>query len=285
MVLERKYWKQYKWLGLKRVSDASNFSELVIFPNYMRSFDYMNIKCWDLMRRILWIVNILAVMGMGVAAADEDAVRQSVEKLLPGMKIEQAVLSPIPGLYEVTAGSRIFYVSADGHYLLHGNLLDLHTRKDLTEARQGKIKKAALDKLSETQMVVFSPEHPKHTITVFTDIDCGYCRKLHQEIGEFMAEGIKVRYLLFPRAGIGSPSYTKAVSVWCSANRNQAMTDAKAGKPLPNLTCDNPVQDHMKFGELMGVTGTPTIVLENGRILPGYVPAKSMGKYLNDPER
>jgi thiol:disulfide interchange protein DsbC len=228
---------------------------------------------------------MLAVVRMGAAIADEAAVRQSVERLLPDMRIEQITLSPIPELYEVVAGSRIFYVSADGHYLLHGNLLDLHTKQDLTAARSSKIKKAALDSLSEEQMIVFSPENPKHTITVFTDIDCGYCRKLHQEIGEFMAKGIKVRYLFFPRAGVGSPSYTKSVSVWCSPNRNQALTDAKSGKTLPNLTCDNPVQKHMELGELMGVTGTPSIILESGRILPGYVPAQRLERYLNGPAR
>jgi thiol:disulfide interchange protein DsbC len=248
----------------------------------------MNIKSWVLDLRTSLIMNLFLIMIMGVAVvvgADEAVVRQSVKKLLPDTKIEQVALSPIPGLYEVTAGSRIFYVSADGHYLLHGNLLDLHTRKDLTEARQNKIKQAALKEFSEAQMIVFAPENSKHTITVFTDIDCGYCRKLHQEIGEFMAEGIKVRYLLYPRAGVGSPSYTKAVSVWCAADRNQALTDAKAGKTLPQLICDNPIQEHIKLGGLMGVSGTPSIILENGQVLPGYVPAKRMGKYLNDSQR
>ncbi|KOR28390.1 thiol:disulfide interchange protein DsbC, partial [Achromatium sp. WMS1] len=195
--------------------------------------------------------------------------------------------TPVPGLYEVVAESRVFYISSDGRYLLHGSLLDLNERKDLTAAKREELQRAALihvEQFPETQMVVFAPLNPKHTITVFTDIDCGYCRKLHQEIGEFMAQGIKVRYLLFPRAGAGSTSYNKSVNVWCSVDRNQALTDAKAGKTLPDRTCDNPIQQHIKLGELIGVRGTPTIILENGRVLPGYVSAQRMGTFLNNTE-
>jgi thiol:disulfide interchange protein DsbC len=130
-------------------------------------------------------------------------------------------------------------------------------------------------------MVIFAPEEYDHTITVFTDIDCGYCRKLHNEIDAFMAEGIRVRYLFYPRAGLGSPSYQKAVSVWCADDRKQALTDAKAGEPLPEKSCENPVADHMALGEAMGVTGTPAILLENGQLVPGYVPAKRMAAILN----
>jgi len=135
---------------------------------------------------------------------------------------------------------------------------------------------SALDKLGEDQMVVFSPKNPKHTVTVFTDIDCPYCRKLHQEMDGYLKEGIKVRYLFFPRAGIGSKSYDKAVSVWCSADRNQAMTDAKAGKDLGNKTCDNPVATHYKLGEELGVQGTPAIVTDDGRMIPGYLPPERL---------
>lgn len=221
------------------------------------------------------------IMNAQMAMADEASIRQNISRIVPGIALEKIVASPIPGLYEVTVGARIFYVSADGRYLLQGNIVDLKTREDLTEAKLAQAKKAALAKFSEDKMVVFAPEKPKHTITVFTDIDCGYCRKLHKEIDSYLQEGIKVRYLLFPRAGVGSPSYDKAVNVWCAADRKQALTDAKAGKDVPNRKCENPIQDHMKLGELMGVTGTPAIMLENGQLLPGYLPADRMAGYLN----
>jgi thiol:disulfide interchange protein DsbC len=133
----------------------------------------------------------------------------------------------------------------------------------------------------ESEMVIFGADDAKHTITVFTDIDCGYCRKLHREIDDYNKENIRVRYLFYPRAGVGSPSYDKAVSVWCADDRKQAMTDAKSGKTLESKSCDNPVKGHLVLGELMGVNGTPAIVLESGELLPGYVPAKRMAQMLN----
>jgi len=231
----------------------------------------------------------IAALALGliatVATADEAAIRRSIGKLLPDLKVERIEPAPVSGLYEVVVGPRLFYMSADGRYLLQGNILDLKTHENITESKLAKAKKSALDQVPEDKMVIFSPEHPKHTITVFTDIDCGYCRKLHRDIGDFMKEGIRVRYLFFPRAGLDSPSYHKAVTVWCSKDRKQALTDAKAGKELAPLTCDNPVQEHMLLGELMGVTGTPAIVLEDGRLLPGYVPAKRMAMYLNGEDK
>jgi thiol:disulfide interchange protein DsbC len=218
--------------------------------------------------------------GMNVKA-DETAVKEAMTKLLPDVELDSVGPAPVQGLYEVVIGPRVFYVSEDGHYLIQGNVIDTQTRENITEAKLAKAKKAAMDQVGEDTMIVFEPKEPKHTITVFTDIDCGYCRKLHREIDDYSKEGIRVRYLFFPRAGVGSPSYQKAISVWCADDRRQAMTDAKAGKPLESKTCDNPVQDHMLLGELMGVTGTPAIVLETGQLVPGYIPAKRMAMMLN----
>lgn len=228
---------------------------------------------------------LAAVLLSGAAVmnvqADEAAVKQAMSKLLPDVELDSVGASPVPGLYEVVIGPRLFYVSEDGHYLIQGNVIDTKTRENLTEAKLAKAKKAAMDQVGEDTMIVFEPQEPKHTITVFTDIDCGYCRKLHREISDFSDEGIRVRYLFFPRAGVGSPSYQKAVSVWCADDRRQAMTDAKAGKPLDDKSCDNPVQNHMLLGEMMGVTGTPAIVLEDGKLVPGYIPAKRMAMMLD----
>ena len=125
-------------------------------------------------------------------------------------------------------------------------------------------------------MVVFAGDKADHTVTVFTDIDCGYCRKLHSQIDEYEDEGIRVRYVFYPRAGVKSESYKEAVSVWCSEDRNKAMTEAKAGRLMEEKTCDNPVQSHMELGELLGISGTPAIVLDNGDLVPGYVPPKRL---------
>ena len=184
--------------------------------------------------------------------------------------------TPIAGLYEVTVPPRVFYVSANGQYVLTGDLIDLKNSINLSEGVRDNARIASIENIGEENMIVFSPEKVKHTITVFTDIDCGYCRKLHNEMASYNKLGISIRYLAYPRAGIGSPSYNKAVSVWCSDDRKQAMTDSKNGKDLPPKNCENPVAKQMALGKGLGVNGTPAIVLANGQIYPGYAPADKL---------
>jgi thiol:disulfide interchange protein DsbC len=130
--------------------------------------------------------------------------------------------------------------------------------------------------------VVFGPKDAPYTITVFTDIDCGFCRRLHAEIGKYNASGIRVRYLFMPRAGKGSESYKKAVGVWCAKDRQRAMTDAKAGKDVPAQDCKNPVDEHLALAELLGINGTPALILPDGELLPGYVPADRLKAAMED---
>ena len=188
--------------------------------------------------------------------------------------------TPIRGLYEVTVPPRVFYISADGRYVLAGDLIDLQKGVNLTEQQRDKARVASIENVGEVNMVVFAPEKVKHTITVFTDIDCGYCRKLHNEMASYNKLGIKVRYLAYPRAGVGSESYKKAVSVWCADDKRQAMTDAKNGKDVPEKNCENPVASQMALGRNLGVNGTPAIVLANGQLYPGYAPADRLIKVL-----
>jgi thiol:disulfide interchange protein DsbC len=179
--------------------------------------------------------------------------------------------------------SKIVYLSQDGRFIIQGDLIDLKERTNLTEARLDTQRSKALAAIGEDQMVVFAPAEPaKHTITVFTDIDCAYCRKFHQEIADYNRNGIKVRYLLYPRAGIGSDSYDKAVAVWCSPNRQEAITRAKKGETVEQKSCPNPVKDQYELGQALGVRGTPTIILENGQIIPGYVPAAKLATMLDN---
>jgi len=141
---------------------------------------------------------------------------------------------------------------------------------------------AAIDKLGEDSMIIFSPKNGKvkHTITVFTDIDCGYCRKLHSAIDEYNELGIRVRYLAYPRAGIGSASYDKAVAVWCAKDRKKAMTQAKNNQSVNSGKCANPVAEHFEMGSKIGVRGTPALVLESGQLVPGYVPPQRLAAIL-----
>ncbi|MCB1758641.1 MAG: DsbC family protein [Gammaproteobacteria bacterium] len=221
---------------------------------------------------------VLALAGMPVAAADSEGaakVRNSLGMLLPGLRFGEITASPIPGLYEVVIGHKLAYVSEDGRYLMQGTLLDIELQRNLTEPRLNAIKSKAITGLDENLMVIFGPEKEpaKHNVTVFTDIDCGYCRKLHSEIDSYLEKGIRIRYLFYPRAGIGSNSFKKAVSVWCADDRKAAMTAAKAGKAIEERECDNPVRADLALGEQLGVSGTPNIVLDNGKMIPGYIPA------------
>ena len=203
-------------------------------------------------------------------------IRASVEQLIPGMKVDSIRTTPIAGLYEVALGPRLVYMTDSGRYLIQGSIIDVEKKENITEARAGAARIRAIDALGEDQMLIFGPKNAAHTVTVFTDIDCGYCRKLHGEIAKYNDNGIRVRYLFFPRSGEGGESYKKAVSVWCASDRKQALTDAKAGKDVPTKTCANPVDQHMTMGELVGVSGTPFMVLPDGGDLPGYVPAERL---------
>ena len=209
-------------------------------------------------------------------------VREGIGKILKSGEVNNISPSEVDGLYEVMVGPQIFYVSADGKHLFTGKLYDIDKREDLTTPKISQAKAEYIQAAGEDNMVIFAPEKYEHTITVFTDIDCGYCRKLHAEMKDYNDLGIRVRYMMYPRAGVGSESFEKAVSVLCADDRNDAMTRSKSGEDVPKKSCENPVRDHFELGQLLGVTGTPAIFLESGDMLPGYIPAKRMSMILNE---
>ncbi len=169
-------------------------------------------------------------------------------KLLPaGSKVEDLRPSPIPGIYEFSQGADVSYLTADGKFFLDGNLYDMATRENLTEDLRTKARVALINAVPESQMLIFSPKNPVYTITVFTDVDCGYCRKLHSEMAELNRLGVRVRYMFYPRTGPNTDSWRKAEAVWCAADRNDALTRAKAGAPVDtSKTCSpNPWRVNM----------------------------------------
>ena len=213
-----------------------------------------------------------------VAAPAADP-RTALMKLLPpGAKIEDLKPSPISGIYEFIQGADVSYLTADGKYFLDGNLYDMSTRENLTEAIRSHARLALINAVPESQMLIFSPKNPQYTITVFTDLDCQYCRKLHSDMAELNKLGVRVRYLFYPRTGPNTESWRKAEVVWCSANRNEALTRAKAGAQLDmNKTCSpTPVEREFQLGQTVGVRGTPAIITESGEFLNGYMPPKEM---------
>jgi thiol:disulfide interchange protein DsbC len=234
--------------------------------------------------RILTAAVLLGACA-SVTAGPEDAIRSALQQVVPDIEIDSISKAPVNGLYEVMVGSQLMYVTEDGRYFIDGRIVDLKTREDLTEPRLSKARKKLVDSVGEAEMVIFEAEgDTKHTVTVFTDIECGYCRKLHSQIADYGKQGIRVRYLFYPRAGKGSPAYQEAVSVWCAGNSNDrriAMTDAKAGKTIASKTCANPVDQHMQVGEQLALRGTPAIVTEGGDMIPGYVEPKRLAAQLD----
>ena len=232
------------------------------------------------------VIKVLIVSLIGLILsdvnADEAAIRQAMSTSMPSVKVDSVKPAVVKGLFEVVVGANIYYVSEDGKYLLQGRLVDVAARKDLTEEKLNVTRKLAIEKMGQANMIVFKPKITKYTVTIFTDIDCGYCRKLHSEIDQYLAQGITIQYLFFPRAGKGSDSYNKAVSVWCAEDRNAALTAAKKDQKLPEKTCDNPIDKHMQLAAEFDVKGTPMIISENGNVYPGYLQAKQLVEALEN---
>jgi thiol:disulfide interchange protein DsbC len=217
-------------------------------------------------------------------ATDQKAaatIRANLAKKFPDMNIEDVRPTPMKDIYEVVMGSDLAYVSADGAYLIAGDLYEIGTRTNLTEAGRQKSRVQALAKLDEREMIVFKPAKVKHTITVFTDVDCGYCRKLHSEIAQLTERGVQVRYLAYPRAGPGTDDWRKMEAVWCSMDRKKAITEAKAGRDVKSQQCSTPVAKQFKLGEQLGVRGTPAIFTATGDYIGGYLAPDQMIKELD----
>lgn len=230
------------------------------------------------MKRLLAIVLGLGLaLAAGMLIADDnspDAVKQKIAKLLeiPADNIRPA---PMNGWYEVQREHEFAYVTTDGKYLMQGDLVDTDTRENLTEARRRADRLQALKQLGPDNLIEFAPQPPiaaKYVVTVFTDLDCPYCRKLHSQIADYNAKGIAVRYAFFPRHGIGSPTYFQAIAVWCSADRQDALTRAKLGQAVPAKKCDNPIDKEYKLATALGIAGTPGIILPDGTLYGGYAP-------------
>ena len=234
------------------------------------------------MRTFLVATALLACAGsMPVQAAGDvpPALAARLEVLAPGMQPDHVAETALPGMYEVRYGSIVVYLSDDGRYMLRGDLVDLETGRNVTEAARSRARTETIGALGESSMIVFAPQTVKHTITVFTDVDCGYCQRMHRQMADYNRLGIKIRYTAFPRAGVGSDTYDRMVSVWCASDPQAAMTDAKAGRAVKPARCDNPVSAHYEAGQAIGVRGTPAIVLESGAVIPGYVePQELLGR-------
>ena len=203
-----------------------------------------------------------------------ESLRQALAKSMPDVNPTRISVSPVDGLYEVIVGSQVVYMSVDARYMIDGDLIDIKTKKNISEAAKSEIRLAVINKFTSEQMLVYRPEKVKDVITVITDIDCPYCRRLHSEVPSYLEKNVEVRYIFMPLKG--AADMKKTISVWCSDDQQLALDIVKSGGQIEEKTCDNPIKEHLAMARELGVRGTPAIILENGQLLPGYVPVDKL---------
>lgn len=231
----------------------------------------------------------LLALPLGFAAAGASAADLTKEELasrLNGISAADITDAPIPGMYQVAVGANVAYVTKDGRYIIRGDIINVETSANVSEETRARARATMLGSVDPATMIVFKPANGavKHTVTVFTDVDCGYCRQFHREIDKVTALGIEVHYLFYPRTGPNTESWAKAEQVWCAADHNSALTRAKLGGSLPEgAACATPVADQYDLGQRIGVRGTPAIFNEAGDLIGGYLPPATLAKVLDDP--
>lgn len=239
--------------------------------------------------RILQPALLLALLMLAPWAAADEPVDKAVDKQLRaaldnpamGLKVGSVKTSVIPGLYEVQfSGGPLVYATAKGDYMILGDLFSVGPDGyvNLAEQRRDGERLEKLAGVAEKDMIIFPAEgEPRAHITVFTDISCFYCQKLHKEVPDMNKRGIEVRYLAYPRAGVGSDGYNQLVTAWCSADRQNALTRLKNKQSVPEKVCPgNPVSDQYQLGQELGVRGTPAMITESGQLIPGYQSADDL---------
>lgn len=206
-------------------------------------------------------------------SAELQKVRDTVSEQFAEIDPQEIFESPIEGWYTIRKGAVIAYISADGRYLFQGDMIDLQDNSNLTEQARNDARIVMLSAVPDEDLIIFSPDNVQHSVSIFTDIDCTFCRRLHSQIDDYMDQGIEIRYFLYPRNGPTSPSWAKAENVWCADDRNEALTLAKLDKEFPTHTCDSSiVSNHYLIGQDVGLRGTPAIVLDDGTLFSGYLP-------------
>lgn len=235
------------------------------------------------MSRHLFASLLLMLLTNLAHAQDHAAARAAIERMAPAAKIEQIKPAAMPGLLEVIVGGEVLYISNDGKFVIQGRLFDTTQRVDRTAATEKALRAGALKQVSDEQRLRYAAAKPKHRVTIFTDIDCGYCRKLHQEVASFNQAGISVDYLFFPRAGLNSESFNKAQFVWCSKDQKKVMDQSMspAGLAIQPLQCDSPIPKTLVLGQRYASIGTPTIIAEDGTVLGGYQSAADLSQRLD----
>jgi thiol:disulfide interchange protein DsbC len=241
--------------------------------------------CYSRMASVFVLAGALLGSVAAIAESTIDEIGERITDRLPGFVVSSLTATEVQGLFEVVSDGRIYYIDESAEYLIDGSLIRLEDRLNVTDSRLGSIHMGLIEGVDEKNMLIYEPEEAStRSITVFTDISCGYCRRLHAEIDTLLEAGIRVRYLMFPRGGIGSQGHKDLESVWCADDPQGAMTNAKAGGKIEAKTCPNPIEEHVALAERLGLRGTPLIYTDSGEKIPGYREASALAQMINNSE-
>ena len=231
----------------------------------------------------------IAMFATSVPAAEPEVtdpevrenITRALEKLHPSGKLASIQLAPVPTLYQVLIDTEVLYFTRDARFVFVGTLYDMKAGRNLTEEQAAEAKAVYLQALDPEDYIEFDAQDAQHAVYVFTDVDCGYCRKMHSEIDEYNRSGTSIRYLAYPRAGVDTPTGVVMRNVWCAGDRREALTLAKQGRSIEDAqACGEPVAEQYRLGMVLGITGTPAIFTEDGMFLGGYIPAASLSEAL-----
>lgn len=233
--------------------------------------------------RTMFCLMLSAAFVAQAGETDDASVRAAIARVAPGAHIDSMRQAAMPGVTELIVGGQVVYLSNDGRYLMQGKLIDLEKGVDLTAGAENAVRRELLATVDASRKISFKAANEKHKVTVFTDVDCGYCRKLHKEMSAINAAGITVDYLMFPRAGQPSASYDKAGYVWCAVDRQDALTASMSAGELPadqRKACAHPITETMQLGQKLARLGTPTIIASDGSVLGGYLDPMQLAQRL-----
>ena len=251
--------------------------------------------------KVLSSVALVSLLGMGSASAVEkerdvsdasvvvDAalpiekipapIKDVLAKILPADVPYSVFSSPVSGFYQVVIGMRVVFISDDGKYMINGALIDINSRENITETASAAVRIKMLKDIPESSMIIFEGNKDGalygRNISIFTDVDCPYCKKLHREVPQLSEAGITIRYLAYPRNGTQTSTYQDMVSIWCAKDQKAALEQAlESGNSAQVASkCNHPVQDHMMYAGMFEVRWTPFMIFDNGQAIPGYAPA------------
>ena len=233
------------------------------------------------MKNILLLIAIMLLVSCAKKDEVDLDIRKTVSNAYPDVAID-AIKKIDDNFHEIIINKQIYYATNDGKYLIVGNVINLNTKESITENTKMNQRLSIIDSIDMKNYMIFKPKKTDHILTIFTDTSCPYCQKLHNEIPDLLENNIEIRYVLFSRNGNDVDAYQQLVSAWCSDDKVDALEDLFAGDILDDISnCENPIARNFDYAGSLSVEGTPTIFLEDGRIIPGYQNYENILAFIN----